>query len=176
MQLYLKNAMRPLVPIFGWLEIQPTTFIVLVAAIEPGGGSSDDQDSVQDDSFMNEAFRAGGPRLCTFPVATDSITPAHSSYQSVTDPTERLTRTIMCLLANAGVRSPSGVQRGNSRQSCFLCGQGLYDVGQSIWTHCYVEDVNTIGCFRIGKSNDWAQNPQQSSSQSIPIRIWTGRL
>ena len=34
-----------------------------------------------------------------------------------------------------------------------------YDVGQSIWTHCYVEDVNNIGCFRIGKSNDWAQNP-----------------
>ena len=185
-------------------------------------GSSDDQDSVQDDGFINEAFRAGGPQLCTVPVATDSITPAHPSYQFVTDNMERLTRTIMSLLADAGVRSQKNIffctrQSVFERESeavltlfieaektafdntwlnasreiyGFFCRENLpgfsveiadsrafdvdkifplhprdpifaqwYGVVNSIWTHCYLEDVSTIGCFRIGKSDDWEQNP-----------------
>lgn len=184
-------------------------------------GSSDDQDSVQDDGFINEAFRAGGPQLCTVPMATDGVAPGHPSYQFLTDNMERLTGTAVALLANAGVRSNNILFC--TRQSMFekdsepvltllidahktafddtwinasrelygfFCKENLpeltveigdnrafdldkvfplhprdsiyskwHDVVQSIWTHCHLEDVNTIGCFRIGKSENWEENP-----------------
>lgn len=186
------------------------------------GGSSDDQDSVQEDGFVNEAFRAGGPQLCTVPVATRSIASAHPSYHFLTINMERLTASVMSILENAGIRSDKTILFC-TRQSIFekesepvltllieahktafddtwvnasreihgfFCNENLpeltveiadnrafdpdkvfplhprdpiysqwYDVVQSIWTHCYLEHVNTIGCFRIGKSDNWEQNP-----------------
>lgn len=184
--------------------------------------SSDDQDPVQDDGFINEAFRAGGPQLCTVPVITELLSPDHPSYHFVTDNLDLLTATVLSLLTNGGVR---GVKEMFfcMRQSVFdkepepiitllveadktafdstwlnvsreihsfFCRQNIpqcsieiadnrafdmdkifpldpsdrifaqwYEVVDSIWTHCHLEDVNTIDCFRIGRSDNWRENP-----------------
>lgn len=34
-----------------------------------------------------------------------------------------------------------------------------YQVVDSIWNNCYLKDVISLGCFRIGRSDDWKQNP-----------------
>lgn len=34
------------------------------------------------------------------------------------------------------------------------------EILDSIWLHCDLNDVNSIGCFRIGKTDDWRQNLQ----------------
>lgn len=39
-----------------------------------------------------------------------------------------------------------------------ICAQWR-EVVDSIWTHGDLEDVNSIGCFRIGKRDEWRENP-----------------
>lgn len=185
-------------------------------------GSSDDHDSVQDDGYVDEAFRAGGPYLCTVPVTTINIGPEHPSFDLVASNTERLTDTVFSKLASGGVRGVRNIlfclrqsvydkepepvlsllieaEKSASNDpwlqtsrdvQLFLCTEGLpkcsveiadnrafildqifplgasdrirgqwTEVVNSIWTHCDLDDVNSIGCFRIGKYDDWRENP-----------------
>lgn len=51
--------------------------------IRTSNGSSSDGDSVQDDGFVDEAFRAGGPYVCAIPATTTNVPPTHPCFDKI---------------------------------------------------------------------------------------------
>ena len=110
---------------------------------------------------MNETFRAGGPQLCTVPVDTESIAPAHLSYQFMNNSIERLTGTIMPLLTKAGVRSPKCLlfsalvnlylrERARTDPD-FVCGSGKDSVRQYL-AQCEQRNIRFLSARKTSLS------------------------
>lgn len=51
--------------------------------IRTSNGSSSDGDSVQDDGFVDEAFRAGSPYICAIPATTTNVPLTHPCFDKI---------------------------------------------------------------------------------------------
>lgn len=67
--------------------------------------SSDDRNPVHEDGFSNEAFRAGGPYLCTMPTSTSPVPKNHHAFGFIENEQFRLVDEIFDLLFNIGIKS-----------------------------------------------------------------------
>ena len=66
--------------------------------IQTSNGSSSNEDSVQDDGFVDEAFRARGPYICAIPATTTSVPPTHPCFDKISRIQEEDCRKVIRIL------------------------------------------------------------------------------
>ena len=66
-------------------------------------GSSNDDDPMEEDGFVNEAFRAGGPQLCGTPVLTFPVPQGHPMHGALTNEAE-ISYGVVCMLEERSIR------------------------------------------------------------------------
>ena len=66
-------------------------------------GSSNDEDPMEEDGFVNKAFRAGGPQLCGTLVLTFPVPQGHPMHGALTNEAE-ISYAVVCMLEEKNVQ------------------------------------------------------------------------
>ena len=182
-------------------------------------GSSNDDDPMEEDGFVNEAFRAGGPQLCGTPVLTFPVPQEHPMHAALRNEAH-ISHAVICMLSESDIRVEAIffclrqsrfdcdsacltllIQATKTRQDNtwidmtrqvyeFLISKDVqhcsveladrrafqpdhffplkkndeifeqwYPVASTIMKWCDLSEITSIGCFRIGVSDKWENNP-----------------